>query len=169
MSEEPLPIDHMDYAFLTQNALRSVIRQALLRAAAPQGLPGEHHFYITFLTRAEGVSVPPDVLARYPEDITIVLQHQYQNLKVTEDAVSVTLSFGGVPKTLNFPFAAITRFYDPSVQFLLEFDVEVSDTDDEDVVDAEATEETDDTPDTPPTTPDDQGPKVVSLDQFRKK
>jgi len=165
MSEEPLPIDHMDYAFLTQNALRGVIRQALLRAAAPEGLPGEHHFYITFLTRAEGVSVPPDVLARYPEDITIVLQHQYQNLKVTEDRVSVTLSFGGVPKTLNFPFAAITRFYDPSVQFLLEFDVEVADTDDED---SEVDPADDIAPETPPT-PDDQGPKVVSLDQFRKK
>ncbi|MFT4090665.1 MAG: ClpXP protease specificity-enhancing factor SspB [Asticcacaulis sp.] len=167
MSEEPLPIDHMDYAFLTQNALRSVIRQALLKAAAPEGLPGEHHFYITFLTRAEGVSVPPDVLARYPEDITIVLQHQYQNLVVTEDKVSVTLSFGGVPKTLNFPLATITRFYDPSVQFLLEFDVEIPDGDEDDI----ETDMSDDTTDTDdaPTPPEDQGPKVVSLDQFRKK
>ncbi|MGZ3306588.1 MAG: ClpXP protease specificity-enhancing factor SspB, partial [Asticcacaulis sp.] len=101
MSEDQIHADLMDYAALTQNALRGVIRQALLRAASPQGLPAEHHFYITFLTRAEGVSIPDDLLARYPYDITIVLQHQFRDLRVTDDFMRVTLTFGGVPKILT--------------------------------------------------------------------
>lgn len=157
----------MDYAFLTQNALRDVIRQALRQAAAPEGLPGEHHFYITFLTRAEGVSVPADILARYPHDITIVLQHQYHNLSVSESEVSVTLSFGGVPRTLRFPLAAITRFYDPSVQFLLEFEVDAPEAEPEPAETPEETAQPEDA--STPKDPSDEGPKVVSLDQFRKK
>jgi len=168
MTDTPAVIDHMDYATLTQNALRGVIREALLRAAHPKGLPGDHHFYITFLTHAPGVSIPDDLLKRYPNDITIVLQHQYQDLKVEPDRVSVTLHFGGMPKVLRFPLAAITRFYDPSVQFILEFEAEepefseVEDEDTEAVSDTEAAGDDD-------TTPPDTGPKVVSLDQFRKK
>src|SRR5262249_20066967 len=124
MSEDHMSVDLMDYAALTQNALRGVIRQALQRAASPGGLPGEHHFYITFLTRAPGVSIPDDLLARYPEEITIVLQHQFKDLRVTDDFVRVTLTFGGVPKILTVPYAAITRFHDPYAQFMLEFEVE---------------------------------------------
>ncbi|MFT3996849.1 MAG: ClpXP protease specificity-enhancing factor SspB [Asticcacaulis sp.] len=167
MTDSTPVIDHMDYATLTQNALRGVIRDALLRAAHPQGLPGDHHFYITFLTRAPGVSVPDDLLARYPNDITIVLQHQYQDLKVETDRVNVTLHFGGMPKVLRFPLAAITRFYDPSVQFILEFEAdETEDMEDTDMseVSDEAVLETAPAPDAA-----DTGPKVVSLDQFRKK
>lgn len=173
MTDTPSVIDHMDYATLTQNALRGVIREALIKASHPQGLPGDHHFYVTFLTRAEGVSVPEDLLRRYPRDITIVLQHQYRELKVEGDRISVTLSFGGVPKVLRFPLSAITRFYDPSVQFILEFDVEepleanddggpIADT----APPTEAGATTAPDPDAPPP---DTGPKVVSLDQFRKK
>lgn len=173
MTETPIITDHMDYGNLTQNALRGVIRQALIRATRPGGLPGDHHFYITFQTGAEGVSIPDDLKARYPNEITIVLQHQYQDLKVEEDRVSVTLSFGNVPKVLRFPYAAITRFYDPSVQFVLEFEVEEVETlqdnlsDSIDVIPvpkADATSKPKDTDDSP-----DSGPKVVSLDQFRKK
>ncbi|MDC7682412.1 ClpXP protease specificity-enhancing factor SspB [Asticcacaulis sp. BYS171W] len=164
MSDTPAVIDHMDYANLTQNALRGVIRQALLRAAQPGGLPGDHHFYVTFLTRAEGVSIPDDLLQRYPNDITIVLQHQFRDLKVEQDRVSVTLSFGGMPKVLRFPYAAITRFYDPSVQFILEFEVEEAEEANDDLI-----TEAEDTPVEPVKTDSDDAPKVVSLDQFRKK
>ena len=162
MSEPTMIIDQMDYAGLTQNALRGVIREAL-RRAADEGLPGEHHFYITFLTRANGVSIPADLLARYPYDITIVLQHQYQDLRVADDFFRVTLTFGGAPKILTVPFAAITRFHDPYAQFMLEFEADEPVAEDEDEAApveeavAEADADTDD------------APKIVSLDQFRKK
>lgn len=161
MSEPTMIIDQMDYAGLTQNALRGVIRQALNRAA-DEGLPGEHHFYVTFLTRAKGVSIPPDLLARYPYDITIVLQHQYQDLRVAEDFFRVTLTFGGVPKILTVPFAAITRFHDPYAQFMLEFEVE-----DAPIVMDEAEDEADEAAGDDASGEDE--PKIVSLDQFRKK
>lgn len=159
MSEPPMIIDQMDYAGLTQSALRGVIREAL-RRAADEGLPGEHHFYVTFLTKATGVSIPADLLARYPYDITIVLQHQYQDLRVADDFFRVTLTFGGVPKILTVPFGAITRFHDPYAQFMLEFEVE----------EAVAEENVEDAPE-PETSAeaDDDAPKIVSLDQFRKK
>ena len=176
MSEDPISVDLMDYASLTQNALRGVIRQALLRAASPQGLPGQHHFYITFLTRGEGVSVPEDLLARYPYDITIVLQHQFRDLRVTDDFMRVTLTFGGFPKTLTVPYAAITRFHDPEAQFMLEFEVEdpgdlIQDLDATgaavpDEAAAPAVEAPAQAADAPV---DADAPKVVSLDQFRKK
>lgn len=112
----------MHYEQLAQDALRGVIRLALERAAMPEGIPGAHHFYITFKTRAAGVSVPPDVLAKYPDEMTVVLQHQYWDLAVEPDLFSVMLKFGGAPKVLTVPYSAVVRFYDPSVQFLLQFD-----------------------------------------------
>ena len=182
MSEDQMIIDQMDYANMTQNALRGVIRQALLRAATPEGLPGEHHFYVTFLTRAPGVSVPPDLLARYPFDITIVLQHQFRDLRVADDFVRVTLTFGGAPKILTIPYTAITRFHDPHAQFMLEFEVDDPAALTQDLDDGET--ETDVVAEfkSNPTTgeqassasateilADADAPKVVSLDQFRKK
>ncbi|HVZ29568.1 MAG TPA: ClpXP protease specificity-enhancing factor SspB [Asticcacaulis sp.] len=180
-----MSVDLMDYAALTQNALRGVIRQALQRAASPGGLPGEHHFYITFLTRAQGVSIPDDLLARYPYDITIVLQHQFKDLRVTDDFVRVTLTFGGVPKILTVPYAAITRFHDPYAQFMLEFEVEdpAALTQDLEASEGEAEEveeeaaptkrkgKTEPKPETAEGEADGEanGPKIVSLDQFRKK
>lgn len=161
MAEETPPVDEMHYEQLAQDALRGVIRAALERAAGPGGIPGAHHFYVTFRTRAPGVSVPPDILAKYPEEMTVVLQHQYWDLKVEPNRFSVMLKFGGVPKVLAMPYAAVTRFYDPSVQFLLQF---------ESPVELEAIEEEPASePETPPPAGDDDGPKVVSLDQFRKK
>ena len=156
MTDQTPPVDEMDYERLAHEALRGVVRAALERVVA-DGLPGAHHFYITFKTRAPGVSVSPDILAKYPDEMTVVLQHQYDDLRVEADRFSVKLRFGGVPKTLAMPYSAVTRFYDPSVQFLLQFEApEVS----------EAVEE----PASPePTPPSDDGPKVVSLDQFRKK
>ncbi|WP_374596269.1 SspB family protein [Brevundimonas sp.] len=162
MAEETPPVDEMHYDALAQDALRGVIRLALERAAMPEGIPGAHHFYITFKTRAAGVSVPPDVLAKYPEEMTVVLQHQYWDLTVEPTRFSVMLKFGGMPKVLSMPYTAVTRFYDPSVQFLLQFEEPV--TVDEIVQEIEAAE-----PAKAPAPSDDDGPKVVSLDQFRKK
>src|SRR6185436_13138286 len=112
----------MNYEAMAQEALRGVVKAALKRAAAPDGLPGSHHFYITFKTDAAGVSGPPDLLSKYPDEMTIVLQHQYWDLAPGETFFSVTLQFGGQPKRLSVPYAAVTRFYDPSVQFLLQFE-----------------------------------------------
>ncbi|MBW8302942.1 MAG: stringent starvation protein B [Brevundimonas sp.] len=131
------------------------------RAALPEGIPGAHHFYITFKTRAPGVSVPPDVMAKYPDEMTVVLQHQYWDLKVEIDRFSVMLKFGGMPKVLSMPYTAVTRFYDPSVQFLLQFEAPME-------VEEVAAEVAAEAAAPPPSTGDD-GPKVVSLDQFRKK
>ena len=161
MAEETPPVDEMHYEQLAQDALRGVIRAALERAAGPDGIPGAHHFYITFRTRAPGVSVPPDILAKYPEEMTVVLQHQYWDLKVEPNRFSVMLKFGGMPKVLAMPYAAVTRFYDPSVQFLLQFETPVE-------LETVEEEEPAPEPESPPPAGDD-GPKVVSLDQFRKK
>ena len=166
MAEDTPPIDDMHYEVLAQDALRGVIRSALERAAGPGGIPGAHHFYITFKTRAKGVSVPPDVIAKYPDEMTVVLQHQYWDLAVESDLFSVMLKFGGMPKVLIVPYTAVTRFYDPSVQFLLQFEAPE--------LEVEAVADISPQPSRtaqPPRTgdDDDDGPKVVSLDQFRKK
>ena len=161
MADETPPVDEMHYEQLAQDALRGVIRSALERAAGPGGIPGAHHFYITFKTRAPGVSVPPDVLAKYPDEMTVVLQHQFWDLKVEAERFSVMLKFGGVPKVLSMPYAAVTRFYDPSVQFLLQFEMPA-------MIEEPAEPEPEAEP-APPPPAGDEGPKVVSLDQFRKK
>jgi hypothetical protein len=113
--------DHIRYDVLARDALRGVLRR-VLTDAAEHGLPGEHHFYITFLSRADGVKLSPRLLAQYPDDMTIILQHQFWDLVVTEDRFEVGLSFGGVPERLVVPFAAIKSFLDPSVQFGLQFE-----------------------------------------------
>jgi hypothetical protein len=118
--------DHIRYDLLTQQALRSVVRN-VLTDAAKKGLPGEHHFYISFDTRADGVRLSDRIKAQYPEQMTIILQHQFWDLEVDEDGFSVGLSFGGVPEKLQVPFEAIKGFFDPSVQFGLQFE-EVAET-----------------------------------------
>ena len=158
---EQTPVDEMNYDALAQDALRGVIRSALERAASPSGIPGAHHFYITFKTRAPGVSVPPDVIAKYPDEMTVVLQHQYWDLKVEQNRFSVMLKFGGMPKVLAMPYSAVTRFYDPSVQFLLQFESATSNTTTLPVAQDEPAE--------PPAETDPDAPNVVSLDTFRKK
>ncbi len=122
MAQERNDQDLMHYEALAQEALRGVVKAALKRAASPGGLPGDHHFYITFKTRAPGVTAPPELAERYPDEMTIVLQHQYWDLAPGETFFAVTLKFGGQPKKLSVPYAAVTRFYDPSVQFLLQFE-----------------------------------------------
>src|SRR5271165_6868810 len=121
MAKDDKPEDRIDYAALQEQAARGVIRLALKRAAGPRGPPGEHHFYISFRTGAPGVSIPPELRARFPDDMTIVLQNQFWDLAPGEAAFSVTLQFGGQPKSLSIPYAAVTRFYDPGAPYLLEF------------------------------------------------
>lgn len=121
-----MPTDLIRYDVLARDALRGVLRRVLADAAT-QGLPGEHHFYITFLTRADGVKLSPRLLAQYPEEMTIILQHQFWDLEVDDTGFSVGLSFGGVPEKLSVPFEAIKGFFDPSVQFGLQFE-EVAET-----------------------------------------
>ncbi|MDU6376252.1 MAG: ClpXP protease specificity-enhancing factor SspB, partial [Bradyrhizobium sp.] len=113
--------DHIRYDVLARDALRGVLRRVLSDAAA-HGLPGEHHFFITFVSKAEGVKLSPRLLAQYPEEMTIILQHQFWDLVVTEDRFEVGLSFGGIPERLVVPFHAIKSFFDPSVQFGLQFE-----------------------------------------------
>jgi hypothetical protein len=168
MAKEAPPQDLMHYDAMVHDALRGVVKAALKRAASPGGLPGDHHFYITFKTDAPGVSGPDDLLAKYPDEMTIVLQHQYWDLAPGETFFVVTLKFGGEPKKLSIPYAALTRFYDPSVQFLLTFEPAQ-------VAEAEPAHAP-----PPPSKPkavetakepaaEGEEPKVVSLDQFRKK
>lgn len=168
MAKDEMPKDLMDYEALQQDALRGVIRSSLVRASTGNGLPGKHHFFISFRTLAAGVSIPAELQARYPDEMTIVLQNQYWDLKAGETAFSVTLQFNGQPKNLSIPYAAVSRFYDPSVQYMLQF------------TPAEAVQHSplsapDPAPAPAPAKPlakgvaaEDQA-KVISLDQFRKK
>jgi hypothetical protein len=113
--------DQIRYDLLTQKALRDVVRNVLTEAAK-KGLPGEHHFYIGFDSGAPGVKLSERLRAQYPEQMTIILQHQYWDLTVTDNGFEVGLSFGGIPEKLIIPFDAINSFFDPSVQFGLQFE-----------------------------------------------
>jgi hypothetical protein len=148
------PNDLMDYADLQQDALRGVVRAALKKIAI-DGLPGEHWFQVAFKTKAPGVSGPPEVLARYPDEMMVEFRPgQFLELAPGETYFTVTLSFGGQPRELSAPYAAITQFLDPSVGYRLQFSVP-------------------DAPPEPPAKPvvevDPDAPNIVSLDQFRKK
>jgi uncharacterized protein len=113
--------DHIRYDLLTQQALRGVVR-GVLADAAKKGLPGDHHFFISFDTRAAGVRMSERLRAQYPEQMTIILQHQFWDLTVNEQGFEVGLSFGGITEKLAVPFEAISGFFDPSVQFGLQFE-----------------------------------------------
>ncbi len=158
-----VPESLLPYDEWTQDALRQVVVSAL-RHVAVQGLPGGHHFYVTFKTNYPGVQIPERLRVQYPDEMTIVLQHQYHGLSVDDAgyAVSVGLSFSGVPSTLIIPITAITSFADPQVHFGLQFEVTIP----EPVVVAELPEpEGDDVP----ARPNDGPADVVSLDAFRKR
>jgi len=117
-----MPVDLIRYDLLTQDALRGVLRKVLTDVAA-RGLPGDHHFFISFDTRAEGAKMSDRLRAKYPEELTIVLQHQFWDLTVGEESFDVGVSFNGIPERLTVPFAAIKGFFDPSVQFGLQFEL----------------------------------------------
>lgn len=116
--------DLLRYDLLVQEALKGVVRRILIDAAK-DGLPGEHHFYISFRTEHAGVRLSNRLRERYPEDMTIVLQHQFENLTVTDQAFEVGLSFSGIPERLRVPFDSLSGFFDPSVQFGLKFETTV--------------------------------------------
>jgi hypothetical protein len=161
--------DLIRYDILAQEALRSVVRKVLAEVARA-GLPGEHHFFISFVTRAPGVRLSQRLLAQYDKEMTIVLQNQFWDLKVTDTGFEVGLSFDGQPEILGVPYSAIKGFFDPSVQFGLQFDVGPVPGEAAETEDGQATEAG--TPDggeaaAPP--PEASGEKVVSLDSFRKK
>lgn len=145
--------DLMGYREMTQRAMRGVVRDALARVAEDGGLPGAHHFLITFRTQARGVDLDPALIEQHPVRMAIVLEHQFWDLVVDDDAFEVTLKFGGVPKYLRVPFAALLEFADPAAKFLLRFDP----------VEDEATGAPDDAD------PPSGAGEVVSLDAFRKK
>ena len=168
--------DHIRYDVLARDALRGVLRR-VLADAAEHGLPGEHHFFITFLSTADGVKLSSRLLAQYPEEMTVILQHQFWDLAVTEDRFEVGLSFGGIPERVVVPFSAIKSFFDPSVQFGLQFEPQEV---------AAETRAADNPAATPPVSPASppaavpaedppepskagEGAEVVWLDRFRKK
>lgn len=119
--------DHIRYDLLVQDALRSVVRNVLIDVGK-HGLPGEHHFYISFKTGAPGVRISNRLREQYPDEMTIVMQHQFWDLGITEHTFEVGLSFGGVPERLLVPFDTIVGFFDPSVQFGLKFEVQEPET-----------------------------------------
>ncbi len=179
--------DLIRYDILAQEALRGVIRKVLAEVAKA-GLPGNHHFFITFLTGAPGVRISSRLKEKYPEQMTIVLQHQFWDMLVTDQHFEVGLSFGDIPEKLSIPFSAVRGFYDPSVNFELEFDVSAvaPENDDEEgsitPIEIAETEEKPKSRKKPAAekapaaqAPDEDGDKpkpsadVVSLDSFRKK
>jgi uncharacterized protein len=152
------------YDEIVQEALRAVVGRVLGEVEQSGILPGEHHFYITFKTRMPGVSIPKHLLERFPDEMTIVIQHRFWDLKVEDESFTVGLSFGGVPATLHVPFNAVTQFHDPAVEFALTFQANAAEFPHEeheepqnDVPQAEAAEKADD------------GSNVVSVDFTRKK
>jgi len=177
--------DLIRYDVLVQDALRGVVRK-VMREVADGGLPGEHHFYIAFDTNAPGVRMSSRLRQQHPEEMTVVLQHQFWDLSVTEHTFEVGLSFGGVPERLLVPFAAVKGFFDPSVQFGLQFDpannpaeahkpagpaavsVPTLAASKAEPAPEQDDDETADEPDEREAAPT-EGAEVVSLDAFRKK
>ena len=165
MSEDA-PESLIPYDEIVQDALRAVVGRVLREVEQSGGLPGDHHFYITFNTKVPGVSIPRHLSERVPEEMTIVIQHRFWDLKVEDEGFTVGLSFGGVPSTLVVPFASVTQFHDPAVEFSLTFHANVSE---EAIEDHEAAEN--DAPErgAEPAAASDDGSNVVSVDFTRKK
>ena len=171
-----MPEDLMRYDQLAQNALRGVVRDAL-RRVEKSGLPGEHHFYIQFNTKYPGVNIGERLAERYPREMTVVLQHQFFNLQVTEERFQVELSFDNIPERLIVPFASVKGFLDPAVQFGLQFEVVQAESGEaaaeaktKKPVDAKASFKTAEKAE--PVEGEENAtepPKVISLDAFRKK
>jgi hypothetical protein len=117
-----MAVDHIRYDLLTQQALRAVVKRVIADVAKTGTLPGEHHFYITFLTHAPGVRISARLREQYPDEMTIVLQHQFWDLAVSDNHFEVALSFNGISEKLYVPLEAVKGFFDPSVQFGLQFE-----------------------------------------------
>lgn len=175
--------DLIRYDILAQDALRGLVRKVLSEVART-GLPGEHHFFITFATQAPGVRISTRLIAKYPEEMTIVVQHQYWDLVVTEHALEIGLSFNGIPERLLVPFTAVKAFTDPSVGFQLQFTLREPVANDEAAAPAESKptlelvapstakpepEATPEPEETEEPAAETGAAQVVSLDAFRKK
>ena len=156
--------DLFDYPKMVETALRGVMREALARTAR-EGLPGDHHFYVTFRTRAPGVGLPSYLLSKFPDEMTIVLQHQFRALEVGDDAFAVNLSFQSRSARLRIPFAAVTTFADPSVNFGLQFEVPAAPPAEVAALPAQIPPPEPEKP-AEPTRP---AAEVVTLDKFRKR
>lgn len=159
MSDE-IPESQIPYDEIVQEALRDVVGRVLGEVGQTGSLPGDHHFYITFRTQMPGVSIPKHLIERFPEEMTIVLQHRFWDLTVDDDYFSVGLSFGGVPSTLVVPFAAVTRFHDPAVEFSLTFQANAGE---------DQAEEHDEPENDAPRAEVEDGSNVVSVDFTKKK
>ncbi len=156
--------DFLDYESMVEEALRGVARAAL-RQASENGLDGKHHFYISFRTDAPGVDIADNLRREYPSEMSIVLQNQYWDLEVTEDRFSVMLNFHKLPHRLEVPFAALTGFADPGVNFALQFGPRPEPADDAEPARADAPDETPGETASAPAGAE----KVVALDAFQKK
>lgn len=154
------PDSLIPYDEIVQEALRAVVGRVLGSVATSGGLPGEHHFYITFKTQAAGVDIPQRLIERFPDEMTIVLQNRYWDLLVDDEKFSVGLSFNQVPSKLVIPYAAITGFHDPAVNFELRFQAQEMDPpEDHDPADNDG----------PVAAPVEDGSNVVAVDFKRKK
>ncbi len=153
----------IDYGNLMHKAMRGLI-MTVLKDVQSDGLPGQHHFFITFDTTAPGVEMADWLRSRYPSEMTVVIQHWYEDLEVTEQGFAITLNFGNNPERMSIPFDSVRTFVDPSVEFGLRF--ETHDDADEDEPEEEPEGEGDDGPEDDPTPPQDA--QVVRLDRFRK-
>ena len=165
MSEQT-PDSLIPYDEIVQEALRAVVGRVLGEVATAGGLPGEHHFYITFKTQGAGVDIPRHLVERFPDEMTIVIQNRFWDLKVKPDGFEVGLSFNQVPAKLIIPFAAVTGFVDPAVNFALQFQAQ---TDDDEAVDTGHSTAGNDVPPATPAAPVEDGSNVVSVDFTRKK
>ena len=165
MSDET-PESLIPYDEIVQDALRAVVGRVLGEVERSGGLPGDHHFYITFRTRAPGVSIPKHLMERFPDEMTIVIQHRFWDLKVEDESFTVGLSFGGVPATLRVPFAAVTQFHDPAVEFALTFHADATEAPREE---HEAAENDAPEAEAVPDEAREDGSNVVNVDFTRKK
>ncbi|MFD1883121.1 SspB family protein [Paracoccus pacificus] len=162
------PTRTIDYGNLMHRAMQGLISE-VLQGVAENGLPGEHHFFITFDTREDGVEIADWLRDRYPEEMTIVIQNWFSNLTVNPDGFTITLNFGNSPEPLVIPFSALRTFVDPSVEFGLRFETQDVEDEDEDEPDGEDGFDEDDTVEEPATKPKGgSGAEVVSLDKWRK-